>query len=512
MRRVVALILMAGVGLCGCSFTGSDAQGAGASLSAKGVKPTRPNVVLIVFDEFGGDILLGPNGRIDAGRFPNFAALAEDGTWFKNAQTRYDSTTKAVPLILDGMAPRPHTVGSVRFHPRSIFTALGGAGYRIVTSEEATAMCPQRYCPGERSRPPAIIPKLKGGRGERFERFIRSIQASRRPTLWMKHALLPHGPWVYLPDGEMMRPPGPELLPGMQTIPGFYDDYLRHHNEQRQLLQLGFADRLIGRLVARLKSQGIYDDTMIVVTADHGFAWKVGVDTRRSVSKSNIDELGSVPMIVKRPHQRTGDVSGELARTLDVTPTIADVLNVPLGYRADGRSVFSPTVSARRVVRIVKRDFSSVVSMSKRHWVARRATVVRRRLRELGSGDWPSLFTAYPPNRDLIGQRVGQVGAASGVHGTLSLARSFAHVRRSSGVVPCQIAGRISGSGPAAERDIAVAVNGRIEAVGRSFHLRGEKLESYSVMVPENALHDGRNTVEVLEVGAGGELALLARS
>jgi len=402
--RALALILIAGICMSGCSFSGGDA---GAT------KPTRPNVVLVVFDEFGGDILRGPGGKIDAGRFPHFAALARDGTWFRNAQTRYDETTKAVPLILDGMAPRPKMSPTVEDHPHSIFTALGQAGYRIVPSEEATAMCPRRYCPNERAKRPAIIPNLKSGRAERFERWIRQVHASKRPTFWMKHALLPHGPWVYLPDGRMSRPPGPELLPGMQTIPGFYDDYLRHHNEQRQLLQLGFADRLLGRLIARLKREGIYDDTMIVVTADHGFAWKVGVDTRRSVSLSNIDELGSVPMIVKRPGQRAGRVSGALAQTLDVTPTIADVLNVPLGYRADGRSMFSPQASARRTVRIVKRDFSSVVSISKRRWVARRAAVVRRRLRELGSGDWPSLFTSYGPHRDLIGQAVADRRTAS---------------------------------------------------------------------------------------------------
>ena len=101
-------------------------------------------------------------------------------------------------------------------------------------------------------------------------------------------------------------------------------------------------DRLLGRTIERLKGQGIYDDTLIVVTADHGFAWKVGVETRRSVSRSNVNELGSVPLFVKPPGQTHGRVSGELAQTLDVTPTIADVLNVPLGYRADGRSVFSP--------------------------------------------------------------------------------------------------------------------------------------------------------------------------
>ena len=506
--RVLAAVLVAAVSLCGCSVVGNAAEGGGAASP----KPRHPNVVLIVFDEFSGDILLGPNGKIDAGRYPNFAALAHDGTWFRNAQTRYDSTTKAVPLILDGIAPQRGTSPTVRDHPHSIFTALGRAGYRIVTSEEATAMCPARYCPQERGRRPAIIPNLKGGREERFEHFVGTIHASARPTFWMKHALLPHGPWVYLPDGRMSRPPGPELLPGMQTIPGFYDDYLRHHNEQRQLLQLGLADRLLGDVIARLKSQGIYDDTLIVVTADHGFAWKVGVDTRRSVSLSNVDELGSVPMIVKRPGQHGARVSGALAQTLDVTPTIADALNVPLGYRADGSSIFSRAVRARRTVRIVKRDFSSVVSLSKQRWRERRAAVVRRRLRELGSGDWPSLFTTFGPHRGLIGQRVSDARAAAGVRGTLSLARSFSHVRRASGVVPCQIAGRIHGSGERRERDIAVAVNGRIEAVGRSFHLRGEKAESYSVMVPETALHDGRNSLEVLEVADDGTVALLARS
>ena len=85
-------------------------------------------------------------------------------------------------------------------------------------------------------------------------------------------------------------------------------------------------------------------------------------------------------------------------------------------------------------------------------------------------------------------------------------------MRRARGIVPCQVAGRIRGSDPSRERDIAVAVNGRIEAVGRSFHLVGEPVESYSVMVPEDSLRDGRNEIEVLEVTDDGEMVLLARS
>jgi hypothetical protein len=502
-RALATGILVLLLPLCGCSINGDDAAAQ---------RPKRPYAVLLVLDEFPGDTLLAPNGRIDAGRFPNFAALAGDSTWFRNAATAYDSTTKAVPLILDGIRPHKGTSPIVRDHPHSIFTALGRRGYRIVTAEEATALCPHRYCPAERTRRPRIIPNLKGGRAERFERFVRSIHPSRRPTFWMKHALLPHGPWVYLPSGHHSRPDGPELLPGMQTVPGFYDDYLTRHNEQRYLLQLGFVDRLLGRLVARLKSQDMYDDTMIVVTADHGFAWQVGVPTRRSISLSNVDELGPVPFFVKRPRQKQGRVNDALARTLDVTPTIADVLNVPLGYRTDGSSAFSRAVRARHQVSLTKRDFSSIVRISPARWKQRRHAIVRRRLAHLGSGDWASLYTSLGPNRDLIGEQISSARSATRTRATISLSRSFAHVRRSSGIVPCQIAGRIHGAGAQQERDLAIAVNGRIEAVGRSFHLRGQRVESYSIMVPEHALREGRNTVEVLEVTDEGSMVLLARS
>jgi hypothetical protein len=57
-----------------------------------------------------------------------------------------------------------------------------------------------------------------------------------------------------------------------------------------------------------------------------------------------------------------------------------------------------------------------------------------------------------------------------------------------------------------------VAVNGRIEAVGRSFYLAGDATEHYAVMVPEEALLEGANLVEVYEVTAGGALRLLAHT
>ncbi len=56
-----------------------------------------------------------------------------------------------------------------------------------------------------------------------------------------------------------------------------------------------------------------------------------------------------------------------------------------------------------------------------------------------------------------------------------------------------------------------VAVNGRIEAVGRSFFLEGSPRETFAVVVPEWVLRQGRNDVRVFEVrGRPGALRLLA--
>ena len=109
--HLTRLLLAAGllsVFVAGLACAGEESAG-GARPDPSPSAARSPNAVLIVLDEFPGDSLLGPDGRIDSGRYPNFAALAGDSTWFRNAYSSYDSTTKAVPLILDGMRPAPGT-------------------------------------------------------------------------------------------------------------------------------------------------------------------------------------------------------------------------------------------------------------------------------------------------------------------------------------------------------------------------------------------------------------------
>jgi hypothetical protein len=71
------------------------------------------------------------------------------------------------------------------------------------------------------------------------------------------------------------------------------------------------------------------------------------------------------------------------------------------------------------------------------------------------------------------------------------------------------VAGRIRGGGRRGVRDLAVAVNGRVRAVARSFRLRRDPAEWFSLTVPEGALRRGDNRVDLYEVrGTGGRLRL----
>ena len=487
----------------------SDGRGPSDRPPARASKE-RPNVVMLILDELPGDALLGRGGRIDAVRYPAFAELAREGYWFRNAWSSYDSTPKAVPLLMDGMRPNRTRTADWRGHPRTLFDLFGPRGYRVHAAEEATAVCPPRYCP-KRKRP-SIVANLGPDRPARFEAFIRSIRPGRRPGFWLKHALLPHNPYRYLPNGLQTTSGGADPIRGLNRPAGFHEEFLTRHNEQRFLLQLGLVDRLIGRLLDRLRREGMYDETMVVVVADHGFAWETNVPDRRRVRPSNVEEVAPVPFFVKTAGGRRGVVSDAYAATVDVAPTIADLVGARLPYRADGRSALSRAVRKRRVLRIPSRDFDYVVRISGREWERRRRAVVARRLRMFGAGE-SGFYDGIGPNPELVGRTEDELRAAgaASVRGSLAKASSWRNVRRASGVVPVQVTGSLRGGRRGATRAIAVAINGRIEAVGRSFHLRGDPVEHFAVMVPEDSLREGANDVRVYEVGRGLRLRLAAR-
>ena len=108
------------------------------------MRATTPIVVLL-FDEFPVIDLQQADGGIDAKRFPNFARLASESTWFRNTSTVSASTTVAVPAILTGQKPKKGALPILRDHPNNLFTLLGHR-YRMAVTESQTRLCPQRLC------------------------------------------------------------------------------------------------------------------------------------------------------------------------------------------------------------------------------------------------------------------------------------------------------------------------------------------------------------------------------
>jgi len=465
---------------------------------------------MVVLDEFSIDAIREPGGRIDAARFPNFASFARGSTWWPNASASHDHTPRAFPAILDGRKPRLKVKGTVDGHPDSVFTLFGDRDYTIVSTEEATDICPPKLCPGDAKRRMGILDNLKyNGREVRLLRWMREIRGRPQPAFYFKHVLLPHHPWLYLPEGRRFLPAGANLA----GADGFHDPGLTNHNHERLMLQLGYVDHQLGRLVRRMKREGIFDRSLMVLTADHGASFDVGVRNRRRVNSTNIEEVAPVPFFVKAPRQRRGAVNRAQVRTMDLVPTMLDVLDLDPPWDVEGVSGFSPRAARRDTVRMPTREFDATVEIGAREMAVRRRQTRLRRARLFSTGarsrrrhgdPWASLYRAGPDRR-LVG-----LAAPSAPPGRLRARfaepQRWSRVRPRARVVPVQVAGVVEGGSRGATRAVAVAVNGRIEATGQTFHLRsGDRSESFSLMIPRQSLRRGQNRIRLVEVRHRGD-------
>ena len=125
-------------------------------------------------------------------RYPNFAALAATGTWFKNAHTVYDSTTKAIPAVLDGKLPRRASTPTYQGHPRTVFDLFGRARLQDREVRGGHLAVPAALLPrGATPQPPAPSSRCcSPGGASGSSASSPSIQPGQ-PTFYMKHVLLP---------------------------------------------------------------------------------------------------------------------------------------------------------------------------------------------------------------------------------------------------------------------------------------------------------------------------------
>jgi len=473
---------------------------------AAGERPHAP-VVLIAFDELPLNSLLAARGKVDAKRFPAFARLAADATWYAQATTVAEGTTHAVPAILTGRFPRAGEFPTYTDHRRNLFTLLGGATVLHVQDEE-THLCPPALCRGLegslRGRAGTLaedtgivylhqllpddltggIPSIGNGwddflrdatghddPGRIPAAFMTSLRPGSRPALWYLHLMLPHSPWRYLPSSRRYD---------VRPAPGWGSDEVWNTNQaavdqqwQRHLLQVGYADRVLAQLVARLRETGLYDRALLVVTADHGVSFRAG-QKRRPLSPANLQDIAYVPLFVKLPGQHKGRAEHRLARTIDILPSVADALGVRIPWRVDGHSLLD-AAHEREVVLTKDRGRRFVVAARRLETLRERA--LSRQLALFGSDEPTATLFAVGPDRGLLGH-------------SLEGGRRVPDVDPVADTEPLvQISGRISG--PA--RSAVVVARGRVVAVAPVADGR------FWALVPHAQL--GRATPRVFAVG-----------
>lgn len=323
-----------------------------------GLGDDAPPVVFLVFDELPTASLLDGDGAIDRELYPNFAALADDATWYRNHTTVAGHTVTALPALLTGRY-QPDAV-SRRPDPHNLFTLLGER-YEVRAREAVTRLCPTDVC--ERPAPSALgpllgdasrwwrlgltaeaigamTPTLPGATGpDRYEAARRAIAEAdlaggERPVFTFHHVLVPHGPWHYTDTGE--------LYEGPPNVPGAFGYNWSHAGidvgRQRHVLQVQAADALLGQLLDGLRGAGVYDDALVVVTADHGMAFQPRSPSRELVG-GNEHEIMWTPLLVKAPGQTEGVVDDGNVLSIDVVPTVAAILGIDLPWEVDGLPV-----------------------------------------------------------------------------------------------------------------------------------------------------------------------------
>ena len=310
-----------------------------------------PPVVLLVFDGLPTELLMDGAGGIDPQLYPHLAELAGTSTWYRNNTTVAPVTLQAVPAILSGTLGGKADAPLASSYPDNLFTMLGGS-YDIHALEPLTGLCPVSLCPaaagsplsnllgdartvwGEQMRGATqlefFVPGAFDDRYERIDAWLDAQDFSRgdRPDAYVMHMLLPHDAWEYQPDGTEYQ----DALSGPTGMWVYTWSTLGAGvGRQRHLLQMQLIDRIVGRVMDDLRAAGTFDDALMVVTADHGYAFH-DEDKVRGLTEQNFDQIMWTPLIVKSPGQDDGRVDDANVQTVDVLPTIADELGVDLPW------------------------------------------------------------------------------------------------------------------------------------------------------------------------------------
>lgn len=500
-------------------------------------------VVVLVLDELPLNSLLDQAGNIDAKRLPNFARLANISTWYSNTTTVSSLTDRAVPALLSGRHAEAGRAPVYQNYRQNLFTVLAPS-HSVQAAETATRLCPRAICDSKSrdTRPSSTtdlyhdavivywhsvlakplaaryLPSIAGrwhgfqqtgaegkadksggaafaffdmqrNKGKRFTAFARGLAELELSQLHYFHLSLPHSPWFYLPDGSLYN--GSEIPGRSSTDYAWLDNaFLVDQGVLRYSLQLEYVDRLVGELLDEIQKSPVFEDAMLIVLADHGVGFEAGQSFREPVD-STLSDIARIPLFIKYPDQQKGSREDKPAQTIDLLPTIADTLALPLSETVDGqalrstqwrapkRSILEAELSNERFERLLNAtDKSSRLQQSIHHG--------QSAIQSIGQGQGAS----------YVGTDISTlpVSGRSDIILELSHPDWYNKVQATSGFLPARLEATLKGS--TESTDVLIALNGLAAGSGTSFN----NDQQLSIMLRPDLFQTGKNQISAFAV------------
>ncbi len=380
-------------------------------------KQQKPHIIFIECDQFRAGLNRRSGYLLDITPFMD--SLARSGVWFDKAYTASPSCVPSRQATHTGRWPTATGItsnGQMGLR-KADFTkgwpeVLSGHGYKLAAIGKMfhsyLRMHPKKWFNyyksyGSMGEPHATDPKIKKFnaylRSTEFyahfkpapfsyqmqqpyrmvtdaQNWLHSIKDKSDPFCMYLSFAQPHNPRQVSEPYYSMFPPAqlPPLVAGPETI----NKKGRKFQIQRKLLIKGlphfeerlprlrslyygmmrFIDDQVKRLVDFLKEEGLYENTVIIFTADHGdYAGQYGM-MRKGAGVP--ESLCRIPMFWhgKGVNQQSSSHPAHVSN-IDIFPTIFDMLNVPFPDGVQGRSLW-PLLSEQAYP---KEEFDSIISM-----------------------------------------------------------------------------------------------------------------------------------------------------
>jgi arylsulfatase len=360
----------------------------------------RPNVLLLMADQYRGDCV-GADGNA-AIHTPNIDRIGHEGMLFRSAYSTTPTCTPARSGLLSGLGPWRHGMlgyGKVaKRYPIELPRAMRDAGYytmgigkmhwhpqrnahgfhKVLLDESGRVQSEgfqSDYRAWFAAEAPDLDPDVTGIGFNDHRSKAYDLPERLHPTSWTGESAVqflktydqdspfflkvsfarPHSP--YDPPERFMRQYADADLP-KAVVGGWADRYAPRSSDQPTLWHgdlgaelvrsarqgyygsISFIDEQVGRIFEVLEKRGLFDDTLIIFTADHGDMTGDHHMWRKSYA---YEASARIPMLMRWPTGLASGERGQVSRApvelRDILPTFLDAAGAPGAETLDGRTM-----------------------------------------------------------------------------------------------------------------------------------------------------------------------------